>query len=75
MRRRGLRVTLNSPLLLMLSTRYPGVQQGMHKTALRQKLHFSRVIGFRDADRPPEDATSPKELVELYEQQPGRALE
>jgi DNA ligase-1 len=36
-------------------------------------LRFPRVIRFRDADKRPEDATSLKELVELYEQQPGRA--
>jgi DNA ligase-1 len=38
-------------------------------------LRFPRVIRFRDADKRPEDATSLKELVELYQQQPGRTLE
>src|SRR6266568_611963 len=36
-------------------------------------LRFPRVIRFRDADKRPEDATTFKELVELYQQQPGRA--
>ena len=38
-------------------------------------LRFPRVIRFRDADKRPEDATSLKELVELYQQQPGRGFE
>jgi DNA ligase 1 len=38
-------------------------------------LRFPRVIRFRDADKRPEDATTLKELVELYQQQPGRTLE
>jgi DNA ligase-1 len=38
-------------------------------------LRFPRVIRFRDADKRPEDATSLKELIELYQQQPGRTLE
>ena len=38
-------------------------------------LRFPRVIRFRDADKRPEDATSLKEIVELYQQQPGRTLE
>jgi DNA ligase-1 len=38
-------------------------------------LRFPRVIRFRDADKRAEDATSLKELVELYQQQPGRTLE
>src|SRR6266851_1067432 len=38
-------------------------------------LRFPRVIRFRDADKRPEDATSLHELVELYQQQPGRTLE
>jgi DNA ligase-1 len=38
-------------------------------------LRFPRVIRFRDADKRPEDATTLGELVELYQQQPGRALE
>jgi hypothetical protein len=33
------------------------------------------VIRFRDADKRPEDATTLREIVELYQQQPGRALE
>jgi DNA ligase-1 len=37
-------------------------------------LRFPRVIRFRDADKLPEDATTLKELVELYQQQPGRVL-
>jgi DNA ligase-1 len=38
-------------------------------------LRFPRVIRFRDADKRPEDATTLKELVELYQQQPGRIIE
>ena len=38
-------------------------------------LRFPRVIRFRDADKRPEDATTLRELVELYQQQPGRTLE
>ena len=38
-------------------------------------LRFPRVIRFRDADKRPEDATSLKEIVEMYQQQPGRTLE
>jgi DNA ligase-1 len=38
-------------------------------------LRFPRVVRFRDADKRPEDATTLKELVELYQQQPGRTLE
>jgi DNA ligase-1 len=38
-------------------------------------LRFPRVIRFRDADKRPEDATSLHELIELYQQQPGRTLE
>src|SRR5712691_1404525 len=38
-------------------------------------LRFPRVIRFRDADKRPEDATTLAELVELYQQQPGRTLE
>jgi DNA ligase 1 len=38
-------------------------------------LRFPRVIRFRDADKRPEDATSLKELVEMYQHQPGRTLE
>jgi DNA ligase 1 len=38
-------------------------------------LRFPRVMRFRDADKRPEDATTLKELVELYQQQPGRTLE
>jgi DNA ligase 1 len=38
-------------------------------------LRFPRVIRFRDADKRPEDATSLRELVGLYQAQPGRALE
>jgi DNA ligase-1 len=38
-------------------------------------LRFPRVIRFRDGDKRPEDATSLKELVELYQQQPGRTME
>src|SRR5215471_7014201 len=38
-------------------------------------LRFPRVIRFRDADKRPEDATTLKELIELYQQQPGRTLE
>jgi DNA ligase-1 len=38
-------------------------------------LRFPHVIRFRDADKRPEDATTLKELVELYQQQPGRTLE
>jgi DNA ligase-1 len=38
-------------------------------------LRFPRVIRFRDADKRPEDATTLTELVELYQQQPGRTLE
>jgi DNA ligase-1 len=35
-------------------------------------LRFPRVIRFRDADKRPEDATSLRELLELYQAQPGR---
>jgi DNA ligase-1 len=38
-------------------------------------LRFPRVIRFRDADKRPEDATTFKELVELYQHQYGRTLE
>jgi len=38
-------------------------------------LRFPRVIRFRDADKRPEDATTLQELVELYQQQPGRMFE
>ena len=38
-------------------------------------LRFPRVIRFRDADKRPEDATTLQELVELYQQQPGRTIE
>ena len=38
-------------------------------------LRFPRVIRFRDSDKRAEDATSLKELIELYQQQPGRTLE
>jgi DNA ligase-1 len=38
-------------------------------------LRFPRVIRFRDADKRPEDATTLGELIELYQQQPGRTLE
>jgi DNA ligase-1 len=38
-------------------------------------LRFPRVIRFRDADKRPEDATTLKELIELYQQQPGRTME
>jgi DNA ligase-1 len=38
-------------------------------------LRFPRVIRFRDADKRPEDATTLTELVELYQQQPGRSFE
>lgn len=37
-------------------------------------LRFPRVLRFRDADKRPEDATSLREIVELYGQQPGRGL-
>ncbi len=36
-------------------------------------LRFPRVIRFRDADKRPEDATSLRELVELYQAQRSRA--
>ncbi len=32
-------------------------------------LRFPRLVGFRDADKRPEDATTVAEIVELYEQQ------
>src|SRR6202165_2401952 len=38
-------------------------------------LRFPRVIRFRDADKRPEDATTLREIVELYQHQYGRALE
>jgi DNA ligase 1 len=38
-------------------------------------LRFPRVIRFREADKRPEDATSLAELVELYQAQPGRAVD
>jgi DNA ligase-1 len=38
-------------------------------------LRFPRVIRFRDADKRPEDATTLHELIELYQQQPGRMIE
>jgi DNA ligase-1 len=38
-------------------------------------LRFPRVIRFRDSDKRPEDATTLKELIELYQQQPGRTME
>jgi DNA ligase-1 len=38
-------------------------------------LRFPRVIRFRDADKRAEDATTLHELIELYQQQPGRGLE
>jgi DNA ligase 1 len=38
-------------------------------------LRFPRVIRFRDADKRPEDATSLRELVALYQAQPGRTME
>jgi DNA ligase-1 len=38
-------------------------------------LRFPRVIRFRDADKRPEDATTLREIVELYQHQPGRGLE
>jgi DNA ligase-1 len=38
-------------------------------------LRFPRVIRFRDADKRPEDATTLKELIELYQAQRGRPSE
>ena len=37
-------------------------------------LRFPRLVRFRDADKRPEDATTLKELIELYAAQPGRAV-
>jgi DNA ligase-1 len=35
-------------------------------------LRFPRIVSFRDADKRPEDATSVKEIVEMFEQQGRR---
>lgn len=37
-------------------------------------LRFPRVLRFRDADKRPEDATTLREIAEIYSQQPGRGL-
>jgi DNA ligase-1 len=36
-------------------------------------LRFPRVVGFREADKRPEDATTVAELIALYNQQGGSA--
>ena len=40
-------------------------------TAPASRLRFPRVIRFREGDKRPEDATSLKELLGLYQAQPG----
>ena len=37
-------------------------------------LRFPRIVSFRDADKRPEDATSVKEVIEMYQQQGKRKV-
>ena len=37
-------------------------------------LRFPRIVSFRSGDKRPEDATTVKEIIEMYEQQGRRKL-
>jgi DNA ligase-1 len=50
-------------------TRSPIHTAGKTETEPGYALRFPRLVSFRDADKQPEDATSVKELIEMYQLQ------
>jgi DNA ligase-1 len=54
-------------------TRSPLYTAGAHDGEPGYALRFPRVVGFRGADKRPEDATTVAEIIELYDQQGAAA--
>jgi len=56
------------------------ITPGMNHTAgkvgdgLGYALRFPRIVSFRGADKRPEDATTVKEIIEMFRQQGKRAV-
>ena len=54
-------------------TRSPVHPTGADEGGQGYALRFLRLVGFRQGDKMPEDATTVAEIVELYNQQGARA--